>query len=181
MMWWDGTEKPTSSAWICYESPPCETAALSTHRPSSSWSVCRSGHRNRPLALTKTGGCSAVPYRQCRPLVAAFSYNKSPIALICRRRPAREHGNTAIHGAGAMHTHRRGFTLIELMTTLAIAAILIPLSIPDRQRFKEYHSASAVSNQVLASIFTVRSNRSEERRVGKECVSTCRSRWSPYH
>src|SRR3546814_17697821 len=23
--------------------------------------------------------------------------------------------------------------------------------------------------------------RSDERRVGKECVSTCRSRWSPYH
>ena len=23
--------------------------------------------------------------------------------------------------------------------------------------------------------------RSEERRVGKECVSLCRSRWSPYH
>src|SRR3546814_2587365 len=26
-----------------------------------------------------------------------------------------------------------------------------------------------------------KSFRSEERRVGKECVSTCRSRWSPYH
>src|SRR3546814_11886130 len=26
-----------------------------------------------------------------------------------------------------------------------------------------------------------RIERSEERRVGKECVSTCRSRWSPYH
>ena len=24
-------------------------------------------------------------------------------------------------------------------------------------------------------------NRSEERRVGKECASKCRSRWSPYH
>src|SRR3546814_2074636 len=24
-------------------------------------------------------------------------------------------------------------------------------------------------------------SRSEERRVGNECVSTCRSRWSPYH
>src|SRR3546814_13549820 len=24
-------------------------------------------------------------------------------------------------------------------------------------------------------------SRSEERRVGKECVSTCRSRWSPYY
>src|SRR3546814_885675 len=28
---------------------------------------------------------------------------------------------------------------------------------------------------------TARPARSEERRVGKECVSTCRSRWSPYH
>ena len=26
-----------------------------------------------------------------------------------------------------------------------------------------------------------RSNRSEERRVGKECPLLCRSRWSPYH
>src|SRR3546814_4632867 len=26
-----------------------------------------------------------------------------------------------------------------------------------------------------------RDRRTEERRVGKECVSTCRSRWSPYH
>src|SRR3546814_17154147 len=26
-----------------------------------------------------------------------------------------------------------------------------------------------------------RKPRSEERRVGKECVSTCRYRWSPYH
>src|SRR3546814_1777407 len=28
---------------------------------------------------------------------------------------------------------------------------------------------------------TEAAGRSEERRVGKECVSTCRSRWSPYH
>src|SRR3546814_6256073 len=27
----------------------------------------------------------------------------------------------------------------------------------------------------------INSQRSEERRVGNECVSTCRSRWSPYH
>src|SRR3546814_8649106 len=30
-------------------------------------------------------------------------------------------------------------------------------------------------------IVTITDDRSEERRVGKECVSTCRSRWSPYH
>src|SRR3546814_18589365 len=31
------------------------------------------------------------------------------------------------------------------------------------------------------NLVTERPWRSEERRVGKECVSTCRSRWSPYH
>src|SRR3546814_5479374 len=33
----------------------------------------------------------------------------------------------------------------------------------------------------LLSTTSPRPRRSEERRVGKECVSTCRSRWSPYH
>src|SRR3546814_18672571 len=32
-----------------------------------------------------------------------------------------------------------------------------------------------------SSPFSRATARSEERRVGKECVSTCRSRWSPYH
>ena len=27
----------------------------------------------------------------------------------------------------------------------------------------------------------LKTKRSEERRVGKECVQPCRSRWSPYH
>src|SRR3546814_13352844 len=33
----------------------------------------------------------------------------------------------------------------------------------------------------LSSLSVARETRSEERRVGKACVSTCRSRWSPYH
>src|SRR3546814_20183885 len=34
----------------------------------------------------------------------------------------------------------------------------------------------------VLTLMTIRAHdqRSEERRVGKECVSTCRSRWSPY-
>src|SRR3546814_12705182 len=36
-------------------------------------------------------------------------------------------------------------------------------------------------NWYIAGVTRARSDRSEERRVGKECVSTCRSRWSPYH
>src|SRR3546814_8343885 len=41
------------------------------------------------------------------------------------------------------------------------------------------HAALNAANRTTFSCITV--DRSEERRVGKECVSTCRSRWSPYH
>src|SRR3546814_11063056 len=40
---------------------------------------------------------------------------------------------------------------------------------------KTFSSFSAVSMPIEVD------ERSEERRVGKACVSTCRSRWSPYH
>src|SRR3546814_20554962 len=36
-------------------------------------------------------------------------------------------------------------------------------------------------DQLLHGNISVTFGRSEARRVGKECVSTCRSRWSPYH
>src|SRR3546814_15940160 len=41
-----------------------------------------------------------------------------------------------------------------------------------------WSSALAIAGYFLGSQFK---ERSEERRVGKECVSTCRSRWTPYH
>src|SRR3546814_20429117 len=41
---------------------------------------------------------------------------------------------------------------------------------------------NAMGDTAAMTILTGQQNtRSEERRVGKECVSTCRSRWSPYH
>src|SRR3546814_5251199 len=40
-----------------------------------------------------------------------------------------------------------------------------------------WQPVAAPSRQLRGS----RGSRSEERRVGKECVSTCRYRWSPYH
>src|SRR3546814_4163857 len=49
--------------------------------------------------------------------------------------------------------------------------------IPSSKRFDNvFCLVSSISHSVFCGIF-----RSEERRVGKECVSTCRSRWSPYH
>src|SRR3546814_1311282 len=59
------------------------------------------------------------------------------------------------------------------------------------------HLLEGLQDTLLGACFTIKLNewsyadeipdlledirRSEERRVGKECVSTCRSRWSPYH
>src|SRR3546814_11587024 len=40
--------------------------------------------------------------------------------------------------------------------------------------------AAALGSRIV-KLFEGAFGRSEERRVGKECVSTCRSRWSPYH
>src|SRR3546814_14592576 len=37
-----------------------------------------------------------------------------------------------------------------------------------------------VFDQFARRVILTVPQRSEERRVGKECVSTCRSRWSPY-
>src|SRR3546814_18269633 len=48
----------------------------------------------------------------------------------------------------------------------------------DRDRFDIVDRGRAT---VKADSCRERRLRSEERRVGKECVSTCRSRWSPYH
>src|SRR3546814_1793291 len=44
-----------------------------------------------------------------------------------------------------------------------------------------HHRRIASGNGQPLELEAVDRGRSEERRVGKECVSTCRSRWSPYH
>src|SRR3546814_12350220 len=50
---------------------------------------------------------------------------------------------------------------------------------PVRRLIEEYQPSVAVFIDDLAGHH--QSVRSDERRVGKECVRTCRSRWSPYH
>src|SRR3546814_19082892 len=52
------------------------------------------------------------------------------------------------------------------------------------QEFDDEGRARTLAAEMQAGTKTVGvalSARSEERRVGKECVSTCRSRWSPYN
>src|SRR3546814_8932622 len=53
---------------------------------------------------------------------------------------------------------------------------------PLKYLFPENASLLCCVEALFCAIAEFRSKtRSEERRVGKECVSTCRSRWSPYH
>src|SRR3546814_14223112 len=43
------------------------------------------------------------------------------------------------------------------------------------------HAYDDWTTAVVSKVGNIRVDRSEERRVGKECVSTCSSRWSPSH
>src|SRR3546814_15546737 len=66
---------------------------------------------------------------------------------------------------------------------------LQPLFNPESRTFKadfdDFSPKFALSYAVTPDILTYaqysRGFRSEARAVGKECVSMCRSRWSPYH
>ena len=40
---------------------------------------------------------------------------------------------------------------------------------------------ASLANRDQNELNEIRRQRSEERRVGKECLRLCRSRWSPYH
>src|SRR3546814_1067957 len=64
----------------------------------------------------------------------------------------------------------------------AKATALVRRCLPDEIYYlaAKHGSSEAKTNDEPAELKAMLA-RSEERRVGKECVSTCRSRWSPYH
>ena len=65
---------------------------------------------------------------------------------------------------------RPGVMIAAALTAICFgAALLAPWVAP--------HNPFDLRTLNLLDAFT----RSEERRVGKECIPPCRSRWSPYH
>src|SRR3546814_18099126 len=71
-----------------------------------------------------------------------------------------------------------GFGLASL--ALFAAALVVVLDTgPGRRFVADQIQSVALGSGLRISIGRI--ERSEERRVGKECVSTCRSRWSPEH
>src|SRR3546814_17824979 len=98
-----------------------------------------------------------------------------------------------------LFSSRRRHTRCALVTGVQTCALPIsrrPLTIS----FMKWKSSGGAADQVVAEVgldnvavladreterrpveFRNHHARSEERRVGNECVSTCRSRWSPFH
>src|SRR3546814_17468690 len=80
-------------------------------------------------------------------------------------------------------------------TRCALVTVVQTCALPILHRHRHHAQAGAGEHhhrrraaRALGQIFGVPRHfearvvqRSEERRVGKECVSTCRTRWSPYH
>ena len=79
------------------------------------------------------------------------------------------------------------------MTTVTLSPkfqIVIPKQVRDMLQLAPGQKIEAIAYENRIELIPIRPieqlrgalrGRSEERRVGKECTATCRSRWSPYH
>src|SRR3546814_6788808 len=88
--------------------------------------------------------------------------------------------------ADSVFSSRRRHTRCALVTGVQTCALPIlrekeKLTHTDKRRIQKAYNYLKKQAEVRKWIKRVTGIRSEERRVGKECVSTCRSRWSPYH
>ena len=72
----------------------------------------------------------------------------------------------------------KNITFYLIMIVFLICLLISKLNLSYGSSSKSYVSDNVLINGTKIGRAEVRS---EERRVGKECVSTCRSRWSPYH
>src|SRR3546814_2877100 len=67
------------------------------------------------------------------------------------------------------------------------STVFVPIGWGEKQPYNPWRSVNFLTDKNQRDPVSDQTNlktllcRSEERRVGKECVSTCRSRWSPYH
>src|SRR3546814_12184248 len=84
------------------------------------------------------------------------------------------------------HSSLRAKALWILGTTMGLFTLTSGAFLLNQQQVREARGWTDHTTEVRAltdelQMQVLRQERSEERRVGKECVSTCRSRWSPSH
>ena len=72
---------------------------------------------------------------------------------------------------------RPGMVLFSVVVLFLCVGILTP-----KEMLEGFSNKGMITVALLFLVSEgIRQSRSEERRVGKECTSWCRSRWSPYH
>src|SRR3546814_1585625 len=79
----------------------------------------------------------------------------------------------------AVESRLRGYDAMLMPTVPIIAPRISDLESDESLYFAI--NAAVLRNPTFINFLDGCALRSEERRVGNECVSTCRSRWSPYH
>src|SRR3546814_17522710 len=82
-------------------------------------------------------------------------------------------------GLGGNDTH--GFAAVDQVAPAQIAAIAMRAQTMTRFAGQRRTYLDLVDADAIDELDQIFVQRAEERRVGKECVRTCRSRWSPYH
>src|SRR3546814_12017108 len=90
-------------------------------------------------------------------------------------KPRAEHMQPGVYSPYGRGPHTcLGKSLAEIQIALSMARLFYKLDL-------ELESPNYVLKTKTAPTPGPAMDRSEERRVGKECVSKCSSRWSPYH
>src|SRR3546814_5531937 len=84
------------------------------------------------------------------------------------RRIASRSASVRASDSSRLHTYTRERDMIRKF--IAITGVILAIT-----------TQPALADVKIGAVRSADLARSEERRVGKECVSTCRSRWSPYH
>src|SRR3546814_3647114 len=135
--------------------------------------------------------CGYVP--QCIHCDIILTYHRSNGKLICHYCGYSEKLLSTCPACGSHHLEQKGYGTEKVEDGLKILlpdARITRLDLDNtrskyafQQILNDFEDGAIdilVGTQMVTKGLDFR-NRSEERRVGKECVSTCRSRWSPYH
>src|SRR3546814_14808246 len=108
-----------------------------------------------------------------------FSPSRATNRRMRSRRPSLGRCVSSCPSAKPMRSVQLSEKFSEMTDVSSYVASLAPMPRVDHSAFGPTHQVKLSRIQQLTAKFLGR-NRSEERRVGKECVSTFRSRWSPY-
>ena len=121
--------------------------------------------------------------REALPAVGAGIYMDTPVAGPLPAETARSMADIAGWEVttGRAGRDRRDESLSRVDEARGPVAAILTTDVDNIALTHGVAHAIAIATRAVEARALVVVERSEERRVGKECASMCRSRWSPYH